>query len=121
MPDTLPVLPTYLFVPSVAGVLSLVLTVLLPILAALFMRASWPTPVKGTVLILVAAVKTFLEAWLIAVQTNVPFNGWGIAYTVIINFGIAVVAYFGILKDSSVQLGALTSGPVRDPATQPPT
>lgn len=110
----LPELPTYLFAPTLAGVLSLALTFLLPLVAALFMRASWSTFAKGLVLLALAAVKTFLEAWLVAVEANVVFNFGETAYAVVINFGLAVAFYFGLLKDTGAQRRALAGGVVSD-------
>ncbi|MEU3452198.1 hypothetical protein ABZ671_00945 [Micromonospora sp. NPDC006766] len=115
----MPELPTYLLTPSLAGVLSIILTFVLPLVAALFMRRSWSAGSKGLVLLAVSAVKTFLEAWLAAVNTHVGFNFAGAAYATLVTFGVAVVGYFGLLRDTSVQRAAITSGPVRDPAVPP--
>jgi hypothetical protein len=109
----LPELPTYLFAPTLAGVLSLLLTFGLPIIAALFMRTSWSAFRKGLVLLAVAAVKTFLEAWLIAVEANVGFNFADVSYAVLVNFGLAVVFYVGLLKGTAVQRSAIAGGPVK--------
>lgn len=109
----LPELPTYLFAPTLAGVLSLVLTFLLPLVAALFMRTSWSAFSKGLVLLAVAAVKTFLEAWLIAVEASVGFNFAEVSYAVLVNFGLAVVFYFGLLKNTGAQQSAISGGVVR--------
>ncbi|WP_431881804.1 hypothetical protein [Micromonospora chalcea] len=117
----LPELPTYLFAPNLAGVLSLALTFLLPLIAALFMRTGWSAFRKGLVLLAVAAVKSFLEAWLAAVEANLSFNVAEVAYAVLVNFGLAVVFYFGLLRDTGVQRSALTGGVVKDqPEPAPP-
>jgi hypothetical protein len=105
-----PTLPTYLFEPSLAGVLSLALTVLLPLGAALLMRSNWSAFRKGLVLLALAAVKTFLEAWVGAANSGEAFDFATTAYTVVINFGIAVAAYFGLLKGTDTQQAALRSG-----------
>lgn len=110
----LPELPTYLFEPTLPGLLSLALTFVLPLVAALFMRASWSATTKGLVLLAVAAAKTFLEAWAAAVAENLAFNFVTTAYTVLINWGLAVVFYFGILQKSKIQQAALHGGVVRD-------
>lgn len=110
----LPELPTYLFAPTLPGVLSLILTVLLPVGAALVMRQSWSTMAKGLTLFGAAAVKTFAEAWLLALDSHAAFNAVTTAYAVLINFGIAVVAYFGLFKNTAVQRAALEGGIVRD-------
>jgi hypothetical protein len=106
----LPDLPTYVGQPSLAGLLSVALTVLLPIIAALFMRAHWSTFVKGLVLLGFAAVKAVLEAWLVAANSHVHFDGGPVAYSVGVQFVIAVAAYFGVLRDTTVQRAALARG-----------
>ncbi|TDC27656.1 hypothetical protein E1211_28975 [Micromonospora sp. 15K316] len=112
----LPELPTYLFAPNVAGVLSLALTVLLPIAAAMVMRPDWSAGAKGVVLLVLAAVKAFAEAWLVAVDADVAFNATTAAYAVTVNFGIAVAMHFGLLRDTRLQQAALRGGLVRGDA-----
>jgi hypothetical protein len=109
-----PQLPTYLFAPNLAGFLSLAVTFLLPILAALLMKSSWSTVAKALVLLALATVKAFLEAWLGAVNSAEHFDLWRTLYADVINFGLAVVAYFGILRGTSTQQAALRGGPVKD-------
>jgi hypothetical protein len=106
----LPELPTYLFAPTVGGILSLVLTIVLPLLAAVLMRQSWSTFRKGLVLLALAAVKTYAEGWLAAEDAGVALNHVEALYTVVINFGIAVAAYFGLLKGTAMQRAAINSG-----------
>lgn len=105
-----PTLPTYLFEPSLAGILSLALTVILPLLAALLMRSSWSAFNKGLILLLFATVKAFLEAWIGAVNSGEHFDLWRVLYADVINFGIAVAAYVGLLRGTSVQQSAIQSG-----------
>lgn len=105
-----PALPTYLFEPSLAGVLSLALTFLLPLLAAVLMRSNWSAFKKGLVLLVLAAVKAFLEAWIGHVESGEFFDFARTAYSVLINFGIAVIFYFGLLRNSDVQQAAIRSG-----------
>lgn len=107
-----PELPTYVGVPSLAGLLSLVLTVALPVLAALFMRVHWSTFAKGLVLLVFAAVKAFLEAWLITATTHTGFDVGRVSYTVVVQFTLAVVAYFGLLRGTAVQQAAIQGGVV---------
>jgi hypothetical protein len=105
----LPELPTYLFEPSLAGVISLAVTAVLPLVAALFMKRSWNAAQKGVILLVCAAIKAFLEAWLGALQNDLPFDYAATAYAVVINFGIAVATYFGLLRGTKVQQEALDS------------
>ncbi len=110
----LPTLPTYLGEPTLAGVLSLALTVLLPLLAALLMRSSWSAFRKGLVLLGLAAAKAYLEAWIGSVESDEPFNFVTTLYSTLVQFGIAVIAYLGLLKNTTIQQRALRGGPVRD-------
>jgi hypothetical protein len=118
MPDSLlfPELPTYLFVPSLGGLLSLALNVILPVLAALLMKQSWSTSVKGTVLLLFSAVKSLIEAWIAANDAGQAFNLTGALTSTAVVFGVAVLSYFGLLKNTSWQRAAITSG-VKDRRT----
>ena len=109
-----PTLPTYVGAPNLAGLLSLAVTVLLPILAALFMRSTWSAFRKGLVLLVLAALKAFLEAWLGAVVDHESFNFVTTIYSTLVQFVLAVVAYVGLLKNSVVQQAALNGGPVNE-------
>ncbi len=109
-----PSLPTYVGEPSLAGLLSLLVTVALPIIAALFMRSSWSAFRKGLVLLVLAAVKAYAEAWLGAVNGDEAFNFVGAAYSTMVQFILAVVAYTGLLKHTAPQQAALVGGPVND-------
>ena len=117
MNDEIPNLPTYLFEPNLQGLLSLFLTFILPIIAALLIKSSWAAPVKGVVLLALSGVKAFAEAWIAAVNQGEPFAFYGVAYAILINFGIAVVSYFGILKGTNVQQRAINGGLVKDHRT----
>jgi hypothetical protein len=111
-----PTLPTYLFEPSLAGLLSLLLTVVLPLLAALLMKSHWSAFQKGLVLLLLATVKAFVESWIGAVDSGENFDLARVLYADLVNFGIAVVAYLGLLKGTAVQQSALDSGVKDKPA-----
>lgn len=102
----LPTLPTYLFEPNLPGLLSLFLTILLPLLVGLLTRASTPAWVKGVGLLLASALKTVVEA---ALAGGDGFNLATTVYTVGLNFAIAVVVYFGLLRGSPPQVAAQNS------------
>jgi len=112
--SVIPTLPSYLFEPSLAGVLSLVLTVLLPLAGALVMRRSMPAGLKASILLFLSAVKSFVEAWIAHVQSQDPFSPWPVAYAIVINFGLAVVAYFGIWRGTAIQQKTIDGGIVKD-------
>ena len=105
-----PELPTYLFAPTLAGLLSLLLNIVLPLLAGLLMKASWSTPTKGIILLFLSSVKGFLEAWAAAVDAHTGFNLGGAVMNSLVVWGIAVAIHFGFLRNSSIQRAALNSG-----------
>jgi hypothetical protein len=109
-----PDLPTYVGEPSLAGLLSLLVTVALPIIAALFMKGSWSVFRKGLVLLTLAAIKAYAEAWLGAVNHDEVFNFVAAAYSTMVQFILAVVTYVGLIKNTAVQQSALVGGPVND-------
>lgn len=111
-------LPGYLFEPNVRGFVSLVLAVVLPLLAGLFMKQSWPSGVKGVVLLLISAIKTLLEAWLSAMDQHQHFNAVSAIYAAAINFGIAVAFYFGLWKGTAVQQSLINNGVSDKPAAR---
>ncbi len=109
-----PELPTYVFEPSLAGLLSTLLTFVLPLLAALLMRSKWSAFRKGLVLLALAAAKAYIEAIIGAQTSGEAFNFLAAAYATVANFGIAVVFYIGLLKKTDIQQAALHGGLVRD-------
>lgn len=111
-----PDLPTYVFELSPAGVLSTLLTFVLPLLAALLMRSKWSAYRKGLVLLALSAVKAYAEAVIGAQTSGEPFHAGAAGYATFMNFLVAVVFYVGLLKRTAIQQAALTGGLVRDKA-----
>lgn len=99
----LPTLPTYLFEPNLVGLLSLFLTILLPVLVGLLVRPSTPKHLKSLGLLGLASVKSVVEAYL---ASDGGFDLTRTVYTVLINFGIAVVVHYGLLKPTGVSQAA---------------
>lgn len=95
----LPTLPTYMFEANLRGLLSLVLTVLMPIVVGLLTKPSTPSQVKALGLLALSAVKAVVEA---VMAGGANFNLTTTVYTVGINFAIAVVMYYGLLKPTGV-------------------
>lgn len=109
-----PDLPTYTGVVSLAGLLSLLVDVALPVLAALFMRTHWSASAKGLVLLAFAAVKSFAEAWIVAEHAGRAFDIGQVAYSIGVSFVIAVVSFYGFgVRGSRVQQAALRGGVLR--------
>jgi hypothetical protein len=88
--------------PSLLGVLGLILNFGLPLVVGLITRPSWAPQLKGSLLLLVALVKTVLEAWVLALSSGVPFNFWAVLISTTVNFIIAVGAWFGLLKGTAI-------------------
>lgn len=106
----LPALPGFVFEANLRGLLSTIMTVLLPIFAGLLVKASWSSSTKGVVLLVLSAVKVGVELAIQAIDSGIPVDVFGIVYATLINFVIAVAIYFGVLKGTGVQQAALASG-----------
>lgn len=107
--NDVPTLPVYGFAPNLGGLLSLAITIVLPILVGLVTRQSTSAGVKAVLLLALAAIKTILEAWLQAANTAADFEWVPIVYTTVINFGIAVAVHFGFYKATGVAQAAQNS------------
>lgn len=105
-----PDLPTYLLAPTLGGVLSLVVQIILPLLAALLMKASWSTATKAVILLFASSLKAFIEAWIAAIDADTAFDLRGAAINALVVWGIAVAIHFGALKGTSIQRAAISSG-----------
>jgi hypothetical protein len=117
--DDIPALPVYGFDPqSLSGLLSLAITVLLPILVGLLTKRSTSAGVKAILLLAFAAVKAFLEAWLQAANTSVDFAFVPVAISIVVNFAIAAVVHFGLFKPTGVS-GAAQDTLVKDKPASP--
>lgn len=115
-PD-LPEIQVYGFAPDAGGLIGLLITLVLPLLVGLLSKQSWGTGTKGAILLGLAAVKTVLEAWLMATNKGVAFDFVPIVYTTLINFVIAVAVHFGLLRNTPVQRKAQNAGITDGPAT----
>ncbi|MFB6392648.1 hypothetical protein [Polymorphospora lycopeni] len=113
-------LPVYGFTADLGGLLSLAITIVLPILVGLVTRQSTSGAVKAVLLLALAAVKTVLEAWLQATNTGVAFEAVPVIYTTAINFGIAVAIHLGLFRPTGVadaaQSVVVTDKPSERPA-----
>lgn len=98
--DTIPALPVYGFGADLGGLLSFVVAVFLPFLAALLSKQSWPGWLTGTLLLVLAFGKTILEAWLAAVNDGVAFDARPVLISTFYNFAIAVLMYFGVFRNT---------------------
>lgn len=108
-----PTLPVYGFAPNLGGLLSLAITIVLPILVGLVTRQSTSAGAKATLLLLLAAINSILSAWLQAENTSAVFEWIPVVYSTAVNFVIAVAVHFGLYKPTGVARAAQDSG-VRD-------
>ena len=90
--DQLPTLPSYMFDRSLSGIVSLLLTIVLPVLVGLLVKQSWSAGVKYSLLVVLAGGKTMGEAYLAVGNQN--FDLVGTVWSVGINVGIAMLAYW---------------------------
>jgi hypothetical protein len=112
--DDIPALPVYGFDPqSLSGLLSLAITVLLPILVGLLTKRSTSAGTKALLLLAFAAVKSFLEAWLQASNTSVDFAFVPVAISVVVNFALAAVVHLGLWKPTGAS-GAAQDTLIKD-------
>lgn len=105
--------PIYAFQPNLGGLLSLLLTIALPLIAGLLSKRSWSSNAKFLMLLAVATVKTFLEGWISALNDSVPFAFIPVVMNLVINFVVAVAIHFGAWKPSGASDTVLDTGPVK--------
>lgn len=96
--EQLPELPAYGFTPTLGSLLSLVVTVLLPVLVGLLTKASWSGRAKAILLLALSAVNALVTSGLEAANTGVDWEFIPVLYTIVINFMIAVAVHFGLWK-----------------------
>lgn len=112
--NEIPELPVYGFDPtSVSGALSMLITMLLPLLVGLVTKRSTSPGVKALLLLLFAAVKTFFTAWLDAANAGVEFLWTAVLISVVVNFAIAAVVHLGLWKPTGAS-GAAQDTLVKD-------
>lgn len=108
--NDVPELPIYGFAPNLGGLLSLAITVLLPILVGLVTRQSTSAGTKAVLLLALSAVNSILSAWLQAENTSAVFEWIPVVYTTAISFGIAVAVHLGFYRPTGVASAAQNSG-----------
>lgn len=104
-----PALPVYGFAPNLGGLLSLAITIVLPILVGLVTRQSTSAGAKAVLLLALAAVNSALSAWLQAENTAAVFEWIPVVYSTALNFGIAVALHFGLFKPTGAAQAAQRS------------
>ncbi|MFI6228642.1 hypothetical protein ACIBCR_15175 [Micromonospora echinospora] len=107
--NDVPSLPVYGFEPNLGGLLSLAITIVLPILVGLVTRHSTSAGAKATLLLFLSAVNAILSAWLQAENTSAVFEWIPVVYSTFINFAIAVAVHFGWYKPAGISDAAQRS------------
>lgn len=83
---------------TLAQLVSLMAGTLLPILVAVITDRAASGAVKAVTLLALAAVSSFLSAWLIAINTAASFDFSQAAFGVLTTFIVAVASHFGFWK-----------------------
>jgi hypothetical protein len=105
--NDIPALPVYGFDPnSLSGLISLIIAVLLPLAVGLLTKRSTSPGAKAVLLLAFAAIKSFLEAWLAAVNTEVTFAWVPVLITTVVNFAIAGAVHFNLWKPTGAAAAA---------------
>lgn len=94
----LPDLPVYSFTPDLGGLLSLTLTIVLPLLVGVVTTRVTSANIKAVILLALATVKTLVEAIIAANVAGIPFEFVPVLMNLVLNFVVAVVVYFGLWK-----------------------
>ena len=96
--DQLPELPIYAFQPNFGGLLSMLLTVVLPLAVAVITTRVTSSRVKTILLLIVVAVKTLVEALISSGSDYINFGWVSFLMNIIINLAIAVTIHLGVWK-----------------------
>jgi uncharacterized membrane protein len=106
-----PNVPIFAFQPNLAGVLSLVATVVLPLLVGLVTRSRTSAHVKAVLLLVLSALLTVVEAWQLSVDKHAPFHWQQFVINLIVSFVIAVAVHFGLWKPTGAAGATQRVGP----------
>lgn len=96
--DTLPELPVYAFQPNFGGLLSMLLTLVLPLLVAVITTRVTSSRVKTILLLIIVAIKTLVEALISNGADYINFGWVPFLMNLIINLSFAVIMHFGVWK-----------------------
>lgn len=83
---------------TLAQLISTLIGVVLPILVALVTDRIASGGVKAVTLLALAAVTSYLSAWLVALNGGAPFDWSQAAFGVLTTFTIAVAAHLGLWR-----------------------
>jgi hypothetical protein len=98
------------FQPDLGGLLSLAVTVLLPLLVGLVTTRLTSSGTKAVLLLALASITSVVQAWLASVNAHVPFEWVVVAFNAAINFGVGTAVHFGLWKPTGAAKAAEDSG-----------
>lgn len=90
------------FHPTLLQGLTLLVSVILPIIVGLVTTKVTSANLKALALLGLALVTSLVTNWILAVQTGHPFDLWGALYTFGSVFLIGVASHFGLWKPTGV-------------------
>jgi len=106
--DELPVI--YAFTPNLAGLLSLVLMMAIPLGVGLVSTRITSAKTKALLLLLFMGLKVFIEAFIAALAAGVEFLPIPIIMNLVVNMVFAAGIHFGLWKPTGVADRALAMG-----------
>lgn len=96
--DQLPELPMYAFQPNVGGLLSMVLTVVLPLAVAVITTRVTASSIKTILLLIVVVIKTTVEAIISNGNDYIHFGWPSFLINIGTNFALAAIIHLGVWK-----------------------
>jgi len=98
----MPELPVLVFAPNLGGLLSLLVTILLPLAVGVVTTRLTSSAAKALILLAFSAVKVVVESAIAAEAAGVPWAFVPVVMNVLINFGVACAIHFGFWKPTGV-------------------
>jgi len=106
------------FALNTATILALIVSVVIPLIAALLSKARWPQEVTGIITAALATANGFFTEW--ANSTGANHYNWQAALGIAIgSFFLAIAAHYGVWKDTATT-AKLLNFPVSKAATTTP-
>lgn len=98
------------FSANLVGLLQILLVVVLPLLTAVLVKASFNKGLKAAVLALLSGVSSVVTNWLAAVTAHVAFDWRTVVLNAAIVWFLAVAAYYGLWKNTATQVNLVNTG-----------
>jgi hypothetical protein len=103
--------------PDTATIVSLVVSVLIPLCSATLTRAHWPVELLGVLTMALAVVNGFFTEW---ADAGSHFD-WQVALSrAVVSFVLAVAAHYGVWKGTATTSKLIAFPTKRTPAVTPP-